>query len=310
MAKYYEQSTGKLNKKKQDLLNSLPESKKLVIQGGMNNQLGIVTGPAVIKNEKERYFFGNLAENNYMCMGADNELGAKGYEDTAAIRVVAGHSGHKRLSDGFKEADDKTLYRSPDILADSTTFEVVQSTNIDKRLGLVQGKVGDSEKLSTIVGKADSIRLVAEKGIKIVTAISDVDSKNKPHFVIKGIDLIAGNSDKGLQPIAKGQNTIDAIEELSNIVDTFIEYTMQVLVYQAEANLANADHFHLGNSGFSTENIDPDLTVKNNSAAMQFSDVIYSQLDSLKGKIRGLKDKYINNPTSPTYINSGYNNTN
>jgi hypothetical protein len=46
------------------------------------------------------------------------------------------------------------------------------------------------------------------------------------------------------------------------------------------------------------------------AAANQFSDVIYSQLDSLKKRIDVTKDLFINNPTSPTNIMSPYNNTN
>ena len=85
---------------------------------------------------------------------------------------------------------------------------------------------------------------------------------------------------------------------------------MQIISYQAEANLANADHYHLDNTADVTINADVSLNVKNMAAAKMFSETTYDQLNNLKNRIVVLKDLFINNPSSPSYIKSVYNNTN
>jgi hypothetical protein len=306
--KYFEENTKKLSAKQKGVFDTLSKTEKDKIEGGMTNLAGIVVGPQVIKEENEQYIFGKSKENSYICLGLDRGLGAKGYIDATTVRIVAGHSGHKRLMAGYTEDDKNPKLRPPDIFTDSATLEIAQLANPDERLGLAEGTVGEADKISAIVGKADALRFIAENGMKFVTALSNVDSANNPHFTIKGIDFIAGNNTAGLQPIAKGDNTAAAIEELSDIVQNFIFYVMQIILYQGEANIANANHWHIDNTGGITPEIDPTINIKNTAAANQFANVVYGQLDNLVQRINKLNDSYTNNATSPKYIKSAYHN--
>jgi len=307
--KYNETAKQRLSPVNQRVLERLPLEQQQAVLGGIGGSRGIVTGLQVERNENTTYLFGNQKENNLIAIGVDEELSKKGYEATA-VKLVAGFSKHKRLASEFKEEDSKSAIRPLDLSIDCATLEVVELTNPDDRLGLTSGGVGTTSKVSAIIGKADAIRLVAENGIKLVTAVSSVNSKDDPHIRIKGIDLIAGNTEAGLQPIAKGQNTADCINELADIVNDFINYTMQIILYQGKANIQTAGHVHQDSTGEFTF---PALTSHisaNMAAANQFSFVIQGQLDSLKKRIDGMKDLFINNPTSTTSIMSPYNKTN
>lgn len=291
------------------VFENLSQEQQQAVLGGYGGAKGIITGLQVERNENTSYIFGNQKENNLVAIGVDEELSRKGYEATA-VKLVAGFSKHKRLASEFKEEDTKSAIRPLDLSIDCATLEVVELTNPDDRLGLASGGVGSSSKVSAIIGKADAIRLVAENGIKLVTAVSSVNSKDDPHIRIKGIDLIAGNTESGLQPIAKGQNTADCINALADIVNDLINYTMQIILYQGKANIQTAGHVHQDSTGEFTFTGLTSHVSANMAAANQYSFVIQGQLDSLKKRIDGMKDLFINNPTSQTSIMSPYNKTN
>jgi hypothetical protein len=305
---YYKKNVNKLSGPAKKVFESLSKDKQKKLEGGVGNDRAVTTGASIERNENAVYLIGNNKENNLISIGTDAELADKGYEATN-ISIIAGFSKHERLASEFKELET-TVFRPLDIEVDCATLEVSQLTNADSRLSLADGSSGNITKVSAIIGKADVVRLVGENGIKLVTAKSNINSRNAPHYKIKGIDLIGGNDDSLLQPIAKGQNTIDCIDQLSDIVNDLINYTMQIVAYQAKANIQTAGHIHQESSGEVTfEGFTP-FVAANMAAANQFSDVIYSQLDSLKKRIDVTKDLFINNPTSPTNIMSPYNNTN
>ena len=111
---------------------------------------------------------------------------------------------------------------------DAARIYISQRADIDNYFGICEGDVGFSTADSAIGMKADSIRILSRKGIKLVTAKNppgrnSVDGKLTATY---GIDLIAGNRDVNtgktakildesevayLQPIPKGDNLEKAL---------------------------------------------------------------------------------------------------
>jgi hypothetical protein len=132
-----------------------------------------------------------------------------------------------------------------DFATDAARIYISQLTDIDKNFGLADGIIGSSVGRSGIGIKADGIRIIGREGIKIVTGKGEgfdglgIDGElNSRGGDIKQpsppIELIAGNntgskivwggmfnpmeSYEYLQPLLLGQNTRDALLELSGII--------------------------------------------------------------------------------------------
>jgi hypothetical protein len=119
---------------------------------------------------------------------------------------------------------------------DAARIYISQRADIDDYFGICNGYVGNSKLDSAIALKADSVRILANKGIKIVTggAPQQKTSLYGDIDITYGIDLIAGNRDnvpasrvsdgiletsqKYLQPIPKGSNLKDFLSELLDSV--------------------------------------------------------------------------------------------
>ena len=67
---------------------------------------------------------------------------------------------------------------------------------------------------------------------------------------VRGIDLIAGNDDSGLQPLVKGNNLVDAIAALQEWVSKLDGIVDGILLEQMQLNAAIAKHTHQGISPF------------------------------------------------------------
>ena len=113
---------------------------------------------------------------------------------------------------------------------DAARIYISQRANIDEYFDICEGGVGQSVAESAIGMKADSVRIMARKGIKLVTGKNPPgrNSMGGKIRTVYGIDLIAGNRDEDtglklptegqrlpiLQPIPKGDNLADALEQM------------------------------------------------------------------------------------------------
>ena len=240
-------SDSKLTPYQEKLLKSASNNQQTQTSNGLTTgQFSVdqVDAISVKKIEGETYLKGNFGDKSYICLGFDRDLAEKSEKNITSITLVAGHSGHKKLVDGIKRKDNEPIIRDPDPFIDAAMFVVSQKSNPDERFQLVSGSVGNQELVSSIVAKADAIRIVGQKGIKLITAPSSVDTQNKAPILLKGIDLIAGNNDSGLQPIPKGENLKNCLNELFQIVIGLTNAMQEMWTYQTEANLSLANHTH------------------------------------------------------------------
>ena len=108
---------------------------------------------------------------------------------------------------------DPKLSGNPSFKGDAARIYICQRTDADHSFDLVKGEVGSNKARSAIGIKADGVRIVAREGIKLVTMGKGTElSTGSKLKTYTGIDLIAGNDDKGLEPIALTHKLEDTFE--------------------------------------------------------------------------------------------------
>ena len=183
--------------------------------------------------------------NSFIVLGLDRPnnilsgYGGQRNSHCAAIDIVAGRLGYKATS--HDDYGDEYLV-DPNFKLDAARIYLSQRSNPDYNFGLSKGTVGSTtqnEPRSTVVMKADTLRMVARENIKLVTktdrknsqggSLTDIDSSRF------GIDLIAMNDDADMQPLVKGDNLneflkalIQSITELRGLFDNFVKYDREL----------------------------------------------------------------------------------
>jgi hypothetical protein len=228
---------------------------------------GNIAGPTgrikFIKAQNETVLTSNGA---WVVLGTDrpNSLrsgyGASGGCKAASIDLVVGRLATARKGEGPKQSKGKYAFVNPDFSADAARIYISQMTDIDHNFGIAQGNSPQSKARSGIGIKADAVRIIGRESIRIVTGgMQDVKHQagGEPTSLGKKIqqpaptiELIAGNNveDKvvwgglfnpkerirGLQGIALGGNTRDALRELSDTVNTCLGAVISVASIQQE----------------------------------------------------------------------------
>ena len=203
---------------------------------GLDGSRMVEALPTYIKTANEKIF---KNENNaWIVLGRDRPAGVEsGYGGAAADRCGSIDLVVGRLA-GYPVGADTEKFVDSSFTGDAARIYISQRADIDKYFDLVDGGVGNSENRSAIGIKADSVRIMARQGVKIVASLDeDISTTQKPGPKSKyGIDLLSGNYDeKGfLQPIPKGENLrralweiVDAIEDNTKILNSFITAQVQ-----------------------------------------------------------------------------------
>ena len=211
--------------------------------------------------------------NAWIVLGRDRPAG----KDSGGVGTGASQSGMIDLCVGrlsaLGDADRDTL-ADPDFFSDAARVYLTQKGNIDQYFGLAKGSetIGSKQR-SAVAVKADHVRIIGKNHIKIVTGRARVTGAGKTgertsrggrNELAGRIDLIAGNytdnrrilsrgwfesgnareSIKTLQPIVKGDNLVDFLNDLvlqiSNVVE-FCKFNSNQIAY---LNTAVAKHSH------------------------------------------------------------------
>ena len=178
-----------------------------------------------------------------------------GLQGSYAVDIVVG-----RLSSLRGQISDGTVIQTPHYGADAARIYISQRTDIDKNFGLADGNIGSEEGKSGIGIKADGVRIIGRRGVKIVTGRmkgqDEKDSKGQSIPTAAPIELIAGNNTgdrqvsmslnvagatssetiKALQPLLKGDNTVAAFKELSEILDRLMGALLNMVLIQTSFN--------------------------------------------------------------------------
>ena len=116
-----------------------------------------------------------------------------------------------------------------------------------RSFNLVKGKIGSSVGQSAIALKADAIRIIGTGGIKLVTrANSHFSSSDESVVPVSGIELIAGNDDSFLQPMVKGDNLKECLQQIISYISDVQGQVHSTIKYVDKVVDAFSNHTHTG----------------------------------------------------------------
>lgn len=275
---------------------------------GIGNTQLIEPIPEFNSAEDEKVISGD--NNTYIVLGRDRPsdklsgYGGRGDTQAGAIDIVVGRMGAE-----VREVNEEgeRLYADPNFSYDSARVHIAQKTDVDENFNLAEGNVGNKKARSAIAVKADNVRVIGREAIKLITGGNRYNSQGGEIQSVSGIDLIAGNDDKDMQPIPKGKNLVEALEQivehnkiLTGIIENFISA-------QLDFNGSIITHTHVTSpSGQTTPS--PSLIASGlTSNLKQFKS--FSSLPMHRTNVESFKFKYLK-PVGKKYINSRFNSTN
>lgn len=290
-----------------------------------------------LKNEKVSF---NL--DSYIVLGRDRNssdisgYGGAGHTKSHSIDIVTGRgSGNIKLEKHVKDLSaatggKETVYIDPDFKYDAARIYLSQKSNIDEYFNLNSplgnGVVGESIAESAIGIKADSVRVVSRKGVKIVANSDGIDSKGFKIKERKGVDLISMPENisseldltkdilrdlkNNMQPIPKGDNLALALEDLARQLDVLSGLFINFVDIQSKYNNIVATHTHI--SPFYAITVPPSLDLIPANIELNitvFAETIADTLEFKMAYLNKFKNDYLSS-TSDTYINSRYHHLN
>ena len=239
--------------------------------------------------------------------GRERGYGGQGATQCSTIDIVAGVGGHApRQVDGF----NKEVKTGPDFFVDAARIYISQKTDVDNNFELATGSVGNAEGKSAIAVKADGVRLIGREGIKLITTTDGLNSQGGPiEATAHGIDLIAGNNDRDLQPLVKGDSLIQCLDNVIDQIDNLAGICVTMIDVQQKMNFALSSHFH--NSPFFAAPTTPSLTLQaaTTSAILSNFETIATDLVNLKMNLGLIKTMHLKQFGSNVIV-SRYNKTN
>ena len=180
--------------------------------------------------------------NAFIVLGLDRPhtpLSTRKATHSAAIDLVAGRMGFRARG---RDAKNEEVDVSSDPILDAARVYISQRSNPDGNFRLAPGSVGNTTPASprsTVVVKADTLRFVARENIKLVTRTDAYNSQGGELTNVStrpfGIDLIACNDDRDMQPLVKGNNLkyclsdiVAAINELRGLFNNYVDENRNV----------------------------------------------------------------------------------
>jgi hypothetical protein len=194
-------------------------------------------------------------EGSYIVLGTDRPdgaasgYGAKGSNRANSIDLVVGRMSNAKGGEGPPGQESGTAQVDNSPFADAARILISQLTDVDANFGLAAGNTGPSKARSSIVAKADTVRLIGREGVNIVTgeaqgvegySLTGETNSMGGRIVTRApqINLIAGNHTgdyitfggiyhpletiRNLQPAVRGELTRDAFLEYAEIIEDLI----------------------------------------------------------------------------------------
>lgn len=266
-------NTSRITKKARDLsgmsiarrieyeaLSELEKAKKKINGVFGNKRIQAMTRREEVSSE---IVAGRGSDNNaFIIIGNDRVdkphtgYGGKGHTQCDAIDLVAGLGGY-----GPKEVDSigNDIKTNPNFFVDSARIYISQKTDVDKNFGI--GEFGSTQEKeqkvttdkdtgkygakSAVVTKADNIRLIGRESIRLVTGTDAKNSQGGDVLEKSGIEIVAMNNIKTLQPMVLGDNLQLALITIINNIESLAKITHGYIKYQMKYNQALSQHVHI-----------------------------------------------------------------
>ena len=282
--------------------------------------------------------------NAYMILGRDRPagrssgFGGKGATQCGRIDLCAGiGSSFKRKDNTYGPPNEKTII-SPNFATTASRIYITQRGYIDKYMGLAEDKGFTSSKGRAAIGlKSDCIRIHGRQNIKIITGKSKFEglgssgerlSTGGEFDGVGTISFIAGNyteaesgnslnifnpsnlggtAKRKLQPIVKGENLLEAFEDLLEILH---EINRRINENSRRVDqIANSfqNHFHDATPGFggpSTPSFTDAFVGSAFTKLMTRIDKFHNKVND--EKLKAFKTNFLEPAAGASYINSKY----
>ena len=183
------------------------------------------------------------------------ELGQGAYADVDDInseKIKAYNEAFNKYSFAKSKLDEKVnpgkhkrIYTNNNYKVDSARIVICQRGDADHSFGLRPGRVGASRSRSFVALKGDDVRIIARESIKLVTGTDDENSQGGKLEVPRGIDLIGANDDKDMQPLLKGTNVLECLDDMNDNISALNGIVMDFLTQQLVFNTAMGFHIHI-----------------------------------------------------------------
>lgn len=179
--------------------------------------------------------------NSHIVLGRDRPAsrasgyGGQGHTQASSIDLVVGRGG---------PSPDASINVDPNFRSDGARVYISQKTDIDTNFNLASGAQGNLTARSGIGIKADAVRIIGTDGIKFVTRAEPENSKGGSASY-NGIELIACNDETDIQSIVKGENLVEALQELEKRLSELSSIVLNHLKDQLQFNLKVASHTHV-----------------------------------------------------------------
>ena len=247
--------------------------------------------------------------NTWIVLGRDRPSDrASGYGGTGArkagtIDIVAG-----RLS-SIDATTQSTKRVNPSFSADAARIYISQKTDIDKNFGLTVENLAEATENSAIGIKADDVRIIARKTMRLVTSTDSKLSNGTDAYLRNGIELIANNDSSDMQPIPKGSNLELCLQDLQEKLLQLNGLMAEFVRIQTDFNNVVGYHNHLspffGLPTSPSEQILGSLTDTLVQTGIKVEQGLRNNIVNLKN----WESKYLINGSS-TYINSVFHSLN
>lgn len=301
--------SGLPEKQRQELLET--DNAAAISSKGVDNDVLVEAIPSFNEAPAETVYPGK--NNSWIVLGRDRPAGmdsgygGQGHTQAGSIDLVVGRGAP---SPKIFDEEGNELLLDPDFTRDAARIVLSQKTDIDDNFHLKDGNVGNVKARSGIGVKADAIRIIArDGGIKLVTRTDAKNSQGGDVKVIRGIDLMAANLEKELQPMVKGEDLVAALKELNDNLGKLIGIVDNILTALLELVAALASHTHISSASGSPTTPSAELA----TIVAKISSMLISTgkvgLFSHRAKLVMWTYKYLY-PTGVKFINSLYNRVN
>lgn len=172
--------------------------------------------------------------------------GGAGSQRAAAIDIVVGRAGPSPAS---VDSRGEKFWVDNNFQMDAARIHISQRSNVDQNFGIKSGFAASARAASSIGIKADCVRLIARKDIKIVTGTDFYNSAGaKPgvDFAVPAkICLIGNNRDDLLQPMVRGDNLFNFLTEITDVIHRVLSTIDTLVMHQNKINQAVMGHSHI-----------------------------------------------------------------
>jgi hypothetical protein len=225
-----------------DSNRKVEKQQKSKISGKKNSHL---TEPVPLFNKASSDNVIEGRNNTFITLGRDRPstlesgYGGAGFDKCGSVDIVSG-----RAAPFTRESDDagEQVLVDNSIEFDAARITISQTTNVDSNFNICNRNSFPSDAESAVAAKADHIRVIGRKSLRLVTGTDKYDSNGNLISKLQGIELVAGNDDKDIQPMIKGDNLIEYLNKLEDRIR--IHNSELIFIYSMLTSLLSALNTH------------------------------------------------------------------